>query len=136
MKSIIAGLLSFIVGFMCYALTLKLVWNESLGGDAYAVLIWGGFFFLIGIPMYLFMISLIDESTRFSKHKYLFYPLGCMLAYFVPAAIIALISGGVSAIFSSELLLFHTFFLSSGFIFGITSWFFRRKESSDYLKFN
>ncbi|MEK4230461.1 hypothetical protein [Solibacillus sp. FSL H8-0538] len=130
MKSIIAGLLSFIVGIMCYVLTLKLVWNESLGGDAYSVLFWGGqAFLIIAVPIYLLMINLID--TRFSKHKHFFYPLSCMLAFFIPTAFITLSFGGVLAIFSAEAMLFHAFFLSSGFIFGITSWFFRRKEVQD-----
>ena len=129
MKSIIAGLLSFIVGFMCYALTINVVWNQSLGNDAYSVLFWGGSaFLLIAVPVYLFMISLIDESARFSKHKYLFYPLSCMLVYFVPTALIKLSFDGVLAIFSEEVMLFHSFFLSAGLIFGITIWFFRRKE--------
>lgn len=125
MKSIIAGLLSFIVGIMCYVLTLKLVWNQSLGGDANSVLYWGGLAFLIiALPIYLLIIQLVD--IRFSKHKYFFYPLGCMLVFFIPTAFILLSFGGVLAIFSAEAMLFHAFFLSSGFVFGITSWFFRR----------
>lgn len=127
MKSIIAGLLSFTGGIMCYILTLKIVWNQSLGGDAYSVLYWGGLaFFIIALPIYLLMIKLID--SKFSKHKYFFYPLSCMIVFLVPTAFITISFGGVLAIFSAEALLYHTFFLSSGFIFGITSWFFRRKE--------
>lgn len=127
MKSVIAGLLSFIVGIMCYALTLELVWGESLGGDVYAVLYWGGMGFItIPFPIYLMTTNLIE--ARCSKQKYFFYPLSCMLVYFVPAAFLTLIFGGVLAIFSEEAMLFHSFFLSSGFIFGITIWFFRRKE--------
>lgn len=130
MKSIIAALLSFIVGIMCYTLTLKIVWNQSLGGDADAVLFWGGLAFLIiALPIYLVMLKLID--TIFSKHKYFFYPLSCMLVFFVPTTFITLSFGGVLAIFSAEAMLFHTFYLSSGFIFGIMSWFFQRKEVQD-----
>lgn len=125
MKSFIAGLLSYLVGIMTYILTLRIVWDESLGGDVYAVTIMGGmFYFVILHPLYLLTIKVIRESSI--KHKSALYPLACMLVYFVPTSLIMLVLGG--NISSPEAILFHAFFLSSGYVFGVVSWIFQRKE--------
>lgn len=127
MRSLIAGVLSFMVGIMSYILTLKLVWNQSLGGDTYAVLYWGGFaFFVIVFPIYLLTIKFIDYLSF--KHKYIFYPLSCMLIFFVPTSFITISLGGTFNIFSPEAMLFHSFFLSAGLVFGLTIWILRRKK--------
>ena len=129
LKTIVTGLLSFIAGITCYILTLRIVWGESLGGDADAVLLWGGFaFFLIAVPIYLVIIKFINTLSL--KHTYFFYPISCIMIFFIPTSFILFSFGGVSvsAMFSPEAMLFHSFFIASGFIFGIVSYMFRKRE--------
>lgn len=113
-------LLSYISGFLAYIITLKLIWNQTLGGELSFVLIYGGIsFFIIGFPIYLGIIYLIDRKVH--KYKGLLYPLGCMLIFFIPVLFITL-QFGSSDLFSPESMLFHSFFLTSGLIFGICHW--------------
>ena len=51
---ILSPLLSFIGGFYAYITTLRLVWDQSLGGDFNFVLYYGSIaYFLILFPIYL-----------------------------------------------------------------------------------
>ena len=114
---IVTPLLSFYGGFFAYKLILENVWNEPLGDEAGAVLFWGGIaFFLLGVPVYFGVIYLIDIWVK--KLKWLYYPIGCMLVFFMPTTLITL-SFGSLALLSPEAMLSHSFFLTSGLIFGL-----------------
>ncbi|MBS4188722.1 hypothetical protein KHA94_00625 [Bacillus sp. FJAT-49705] len=124
-------LLSFIGGFFAYTLTLKIVWEQSLGGDMVSVLFWGGImFFLVSVPIYLGVIYFIDKRTK--KFKGLLYPIGCMLVFFIPTLFITLSFGGINP-FSSEAMLFHSFFFTSGLIFGLCSWGFKKFKTTSAI---
>ncbi|WP_339250853.1 hypothetical protein NSQ43_13060 [Sporosarcina sp. FSL W8-0480] len=118
---VVTPLLSFIGGFFSYILTLKIVWDQSMsGGDMKAVLFWGGIaFFLVATPIYLGIIYFIDK--RCTKIIGLLYPIGCILVFFIPTFFITLSFGSVNP-FSPEAMLFHSFFITSGLIFGLCSW--------------
>lgn len=117
---IFSPLLSYFGGFLAYIITLKLIWNETLGGDLSFVCIYGGIaFFIIGFPIYLGIISFVDK--KFHKYKGMLYPLGCMLIFFIPTLFITLRFGSLD-LFTPESMLFHSFFLTSGLIFGICHW--------------
>lgn len=114
---LVIPILSFFGGFFTYKFILENVHNESLGEDANAVLFWGGIaFFLFGVPIYFGIIYLID--IWFKKLKWLYYPIGCMLAFFMITSIITISFGSLNLL-APEALLFHSFFLTSGFIFGL-----------------
>lgn len=117
---ILRPFLSFVGGFYAYVLTLKLVWNQTLGGDKDFVLFYGALAFLIvAFPIYLGIIRLIDKI--FSKWKILLYPLGCILVFFLPTLKILLIFGSAN-LFLPEAMLFYSFFITSGLIFGLSTW--------------
>ncbi|MEO4052470.1 hypothetical protein [Solibacillus sp. CAU 1738] len=123
MHFVVAAILSYLAGIGCYILTLKIVWDQTLGGDTFAVLFWGAIaFFIIACPIYLLVITLIDKVTK--QYKFLFYPLGCMLVFFIPTSFILASFGDFSykTLFSPEAMLFHAFFLSAGLIFGLSIW--------------
>ncbi|UNL83175.1 hypothetical protein [Priestia koreensis] len=116
---LISPLLAFVGGFCTYVVILKVVYDETLV-DGTAVLIWGSLIFLaICMPLYTVIIYAIDK--RFTSYKGLLYPLGCMLLFAVPTAAIMLIWGDMNP-FLSEALLFHSFFIMSGLIFGLCHW--------------
>jgi hypothetical protein len=121
---VITPLLSYLGGFFAYNLTLKTVWEQSLSrGDMEAVLLWGGIaFFLLAVPIYLGIIYLIDLKLK--KLKGYLYPIGCMLVFFIPTLLITVTFGSVNP-FSPEAMLFHSFFLTSGLIFGLCNWGFK-----------
>ncbi|MEW4282999.1 hypothetical protein [Priestia koreensis] len=117
---LISPLLAFVGGFCTYVVILKVVYDETLGGDATAVLIWGSLIFLaICMPLYRGIIYAIDK--RFTSYKGLLYPLGCMLLFAVPTAAIMLIWGNMKLLLP-EAMLFHSFFIMSGLIFGLCHW--------------
>lgn len=117
---ILCPVLSFIAGIFSYMLILKWVWNETLGGDLAAILFYGGIIFLtICFPIYLGVIHLIDKW--FHQYKGLLYPLGCMLVFFIPTLFLNLLFGSFDLL-SPESMLFHSFFLTAGFIFGVCHW--------------
>ena len=117
---VFSPLLSYIGGFLAYIITLKLIWDQTLGGELPFVLIYGGIaFFIIGFPIYLGIIYLID--AKFHKYKGLLYPLCCMLIFFIPTLFITLQFGSLD-LFAPESMLFHSFFLTSGLIFGLCHW--------------
>ena len=73
MRVIFTSLVSYLVGIGSYILTLKLVWNQTLAGDATAVLFWGAIaFFTIASPLYLLVIKFVDKL--FGRYKCLYYP--------------------------------------------------------------
>jgi hypothetical protein len=114
---IVTPIVSFLGGFFAYAFILKISSGESLEGDGDAVLFWGGIaFFLLGVPVYFGIIYLIDHWLK--RLKWLYYPIGCMLVFFIPTALIALSFGSLNLL-SPEAMLFHSFFLTSGLIFGL-----------------
>ncbi|MCM3711759.1 hypothetical protein [Sporosarcina luteola] len=129
---VVTSLLSFIGGFYAYILTLKIVWEQSLsGGDMKAVLFWGGIvFFLLATPIYLGIIYFIDN--RFKKIKGLLYPVGCILVFFIPTLLVTLSFGSMNT-FSPEAKLFHSFFLTSGLIFGLCSWGFKKFKARSVI---
>lgn len=118
-------ILSFIGGLFSYVMTLKIVWDESIsGGDKIAVLFWGGIaFFAIAVPIYFGVIYFIDR--QFVGFKVLLYPIACALAFFIPTSVITMVFGGLNP-FSPEAMLFNSFFISSGLIFGLSIWIFKR----------
>jgi len=117
---LISPLLAFVGGFCTYVVILKVVHDETLGRDATAVLIWGSLIFLaICMPLYTGIIYAIDK--RFSSHKGLLYPLGCMLLFVIPTVTIMGIWGDINP-FLPEAMLFHSFFIMSGLIFGLCHW--------------
>lgn len=126
---IVSPLLSYIGGFLAYTITLKLVWDQTLGGELPFVLFYGGFaFFIIGFPIYLGIIYLID--TKFDQYKGWLYPVGCMLIFFIPTFFIGLRFGSFQ-LFIPESMLFHSFFLTSGLIFGICHWGLKKESFSN-----
>ncbi|GIN42378.1 hypothetical protein [Heyndrickxia oleronia] len=126
---VLTPLLSFIGGFFAYILMLKIVWEQSFsGGDMEAILFWGGIaFFIFAVPIYLGIIYFIDK--RFKKFKGLLYPIGCMLVFFLPTLLITLTFGSTN-LFLPEAMLFHSFFLTSGLIFGLCNWGFKKIYST------
>lgn len=119
MRTIVAGVLAYVAGFICYTVILKIVWAQSLEGDTYAVLLWGAIaFFLIAVPIYMLIIYVVMKFS--TKYQHIYYPLSCMLVFFVPTAFITMLFGGTWNIFTSEALLFHAFFLAAGAVFGVT----------------
>lgn len=129
---VLTPLLSFIGGFSAYILVLKIVWEQSLsGGDIGATLYWGGIaFFLLAVPIYLGIIYFIDN--RFKRLKGLLYPIGCMLVFFIPTLLITLTFGSIN-IFLPEAMLFHSFFLTSGLIFGLCNWGFKKIKATSAI---
>lgn len=116
---LISPLLAFVGGFCAYVVTLKVVWDETLV-DGTAVLVWGSVIFLtVCMPLYMGIIYAIDK--RFTSYKGLLYPLGCMLLFAVPTAAIMLIWGNMKLLLP-EAILFHSFFIMSGLIFGLCHW--------------
>lgn len=114
---IVTPFVSFFGGFFAYKLILEKVIGQSLGGEANAVLFWGGIaFFLLGVPIYFGIIYLIDRWVK--KLKWLYYPIWCTLAFFMPTTLITVTFGSLN-LFSPEAMLFHSFFLTSGLIFGV-----------------
>lgn len=121
---ILTPLLSYLGGFYAYITTLQLIWNESLGGDFHAVLFYSLLAFcLIAIPIYLGMIVFVDN--KFKNFKFIFYPLGCILVFFIPTFFIGLSLGSIN-IFIPEAMLFHAFYITSGLIFGLCTWIFKK----------
>jgi hypothetical protein len=121
----------FYWSFFTYILTLKIVWEQLLGGDMVAVLYWGGIaFFLVSVPIYLGIICFIDKRSK--KLKGLLYPIGCMLVFFIPTLLITLSFGSMNP-FSPEAMLFHSFFLTSGLIFGLCSWGFKKFKATSVI---
>ncbi|MDN4607211.1 hypothetical protein [Sporosarcina highlanderae] len=122
---VVTPLLSFIGGFFAYILTLKIIWDQSMSaGDMIAVLLWGGIaFFLLATPIYLGITYFIDRRCK--KIGGLLYPIGCILVFFIPTLFVTLSLGSMNP-FSPEAMLFHSFFLTSGLIFGLCSWRFKR----------
>ncbi len=127
----VTPILAFIGGFLSYVLTLKFVWDESIGGDIRAVLFWSGIaFFATAVPIYLGVIYFIDH--RFVRHKFLLYPIVCMLIFFIPTLVITMTFGSLN-LFSPEAMLFNSFFIVSGFIFGLCSWIIKRINAQSVL---
>lgn len=122
---VLTPVLSFLGGFYAYIWTTEHYWQQEVGsGDAISVIVLAGLAFIsLMLPMYFWMIEVIDE--KFSHYKLFLYPLICMLIFFLPVLLIMAIWGG-SSVFSAESLLFYAFFLASGFIFGVLNWLFKR----------
>ena len=118
---ILTPIASFLSGFYIFVKMWHFFLNENLNSNDFNVIFfWGGLPYLIGaVPFYFFIIHLIDKKNY--SFKFLLYPIGCMLGFLIPLVpIILLWSGG--HLFSSELILFYGFFLTSGLIFGILNW--------------
>ncbi|MEC1178165.1 hypothetical protein P9B03_06685 [Metasolibacillus meyeri] len=125
MRTIFSGLFAYIAGFACYTLMLKIVWAQSLGGDGVAVMLWGAIaFFFIAVPIYLLVIRVARKCSN--KYHYIYYPLSCMFVFVVPTAFIAMALGGTFDIFGPEEMLFYSFFLATGLVFGLMQSFNRR----------
>lgn len=126
---LVTPLFAFTGGFSTYILILKIVWEQSLSsGDMEAILFWGGIvllvsFIVLAVPIYLGTIYFIDN--RFKKLKGLLYPIGCMLVFIIPTILITFSFGRANP-FTPEAMLFHSFFLTSGLIFGLCSWGFKK----------
>ncbi|WP_153733190.1 hypothetical protein [Sporosarcina obsidiansis] len=128
---VVTPILAFIGGFLFYVLTLKFVWDESIAGDMRAVLFWGGIaFFAIAVPIYFGVIYFIDR--RFVRFKVLLYPIVCMLIFFIPTLVIAMMFGSLNP-FSPEAMLFNSFFIGSGLIFGLSFWIIKRYKARSVL---
>lgn len=115
--------LSFMGGFYAYLWVLKTYWQQELGNETAFVLVNGGLAYIaLAVPLYFLMVAYIDK--RAMRFRWLLYPLLCMLVFFLPTFVIMMAWGGGNPI-SAEALLFHSFFLTSGFIFGILIWGFK-----------
>src|SRR5690554_352499 len=105
----VSPFLSFFAGFAVYLLTLKLVWDETIGREWTAVMFYAaGAYVLVCIPVYFGVIYFIKK--QFKKYKALLYPFGCMFIFFIPTLFITLQFGSAD-LFSPEAVLFHSFFL-------------------------
>lgn len=120
---VLTPVLSFIGGFYAYIWVLKAYWQQELGNGTASVLINGGLaYFALAIPLYFLIVGFIDK--RAMRFKWLFYPLLCMLVFFLPTFVITMAWGDGNLV-SAEALMFHSFFLTSGFIFGLLIWCFK-----------
>lgn len=132
---LLTPILSFIGGFYAYVRTAEYYWQQEIsGGDAISAILAAGLAFVsLMLPMYFWMIEVIDEKC--SRYHLLLYPLICMLIFFLPVLLIMAVWGGSSA-FAAESLLFYAFFLAAGFIFGVLNWLFKRiwMPSADRFK--
>lgn len=117
--------IAFSGGFFSYLMTLKIVWGQSISrGDILAVLLWSGIaFFAIAIPIYFVIIYFVDR--HFVRFKLFLYPTACALIFFTPTFAI-IWAFGSSNLFSPESMLFNSFFISSGVLFGLGNWVFKR----------
>ncbi len=123
---IVTPIFAFIGGLLSYILTVKLGWDESLNGDIRAVLFWGSAVYVIVVPFYYGVIYFIDR--RFEKFKALLYIIACMLVFLIPTFPILALIFGITRPFSLEIIPFYSFFISSGFIFGLLTWIFKRNN--------
>ena len=123
---VLTPIVSFLGGFIAYALMLNYFFGEKLGNDTDTVLFYGGLAYLIYlVPFYLIVLHLIDK--KFDRSRVILYPLACMLGFFIPVLLFMLFFEiGEGNLFSREAMLFHVFFLISGLIFGILTWVFKR----------
>ena len=126
------SLLAYGSGFYAYKLTLEIVWDQTMGGDYTAVLVWGGIaFFIFALPLYLWAIHMIDKKWK--NPIGIIYPLVCMLVFFAPAFVISFSFGSLN-LFLPETMLFHSFFLTSGFVFGMCMWLIKRSRYADLVE--
>ncbi len=127
MHYIFSGLFSYGIGFLGYTITLKMVWDQTLGGDMNAVLFWGAVaYFLVAFPIHLLTVAVVEKL--FTRPKLFYYPLGCMLVFFVPTLFITSSLSGQFILFTPEAMLFHAFFLLAGLTFGLMTGFFKRAK--------
>lgn len=125
----VISLLAFGSGFYAYNLTLEWVWDQSLKGDYTSLLVTGGIaFFVFAVPIYLWVIHMIDKKWK--NPVGISYPLVCMLVFFIPTFVISFSFGNVN-LFLPEAMLFHSFFLTSGFIFGTCVWLIKRSPYAE-----
>ncbi|MGE7093590.1 hypothetical protein ACQKII_19465 [Lysinibacillus sp. NPDC048646] len=116
---VLTSLIAYLCGFYAYEKILNIVWDQSLGNDIYSVLFCGALaFMLVATPIYLRLINWME--TKCKKYRLFIFPLGCMCVFFIPTMFIFVLFGSFNP-FTSEALLFHAFFLSSGCVFGIGS---------------
>lgn len=120
---IVTPILSFFGGFYFYAWAMKFFTDGELDGDTDSFLFWGGMAYLFfAVPLYFAIIYFMDR--KLNRFKFLLYPIGCMVVFFIPVSWIMSVFSG-SSFFSPEAMLFHSFFLSTGLIFGIFNWLFK-----------
>ncbi|QDQ03060.1 hypothetical protein FOH38_22880 [Lysinibacillus fusiformis] len=118
-KYILTPLIAYLSGFYMYNSIINIVWNQSLGNEMGAVLFYGALaFLLVATPIYLLLINWME--IKFNKYHIFIFPSGCMCIFFIPTMFISALFGSFNPI-TSEALLFHAFFLTSGCVFGIGS---------------
>lgn len=84
---VLTPIISFLGGFYAYVWVLKQQWNQDIGNDATAVLIYGGMAFVaLAMPLYFLVIGFIDK--RIARFKMVLYSLFCMLLFFLPTVLI------------------------------------------------
>ncbi len=106
-------------GFLAYEGTLWLVWEQTLDGDLKATVFWSAVaYIIILVPLYLIVCFIIKSKVKHRLSRFLLYPVTCALTFVVPTTFILLIWGGGSLL-SPEAQLFHSFFATSGFLFGL-----------------
>lgn len=121
---IITPIASFSGGLYVFIWAMKIFLNEEIGNYIGFLLMWGGMAFLIfAVPFYFVIIHLIDN--KFNRFKFVLYPFFCMLLFFLPTSAIMGIWSS-SSLFSPEAMLFYSFFLTSGLIFGLLNWTFKK----------
>lgn len=124
---IVTPLTAFIGGLLSYILTLKLGWDEALTGDLRAVLFWGSALYALVVPFYFVVVYIIER--RFKKFVALLYTIACMFIFLIPTFPIFVLFWVMTSPFSSVMILFYSFFISAGLIFGLCTWTFKTMNS-------
>ncbi|MED0681430.1 hypothetical protein [Aneurinibacillus thermoaerophilus] len=126
MKLAIISIISFFVGILTYYVMLSIIWNQPIH-DLIPVLLWGGgSYIIIVFPLYLLTFSLIQKKFQPAISQTVWiYPLAAALLCIIPTSLIFWMFGNVwsfKSMFSSEAILFDSFFAVSGIVFGFGWW--------------
>ncbi|TDQ33444.1 hypothetical protein [Aureibacillus halotolerans] len=120
---VLTPVLSYLGGFCGYVIALRLFWDQTLGGETFAVMYIGSIgFIVVAVPIYLAIIRIIDIKCQ--SYRGVLYCVCCGLVFLLPTLCITLMYGSTD-IFSPEAMLFHCFFVTSGILFGLGNWFFK-----------
>ncbi|MFD1019459.1 hypothetical protein [Thalassobacillus hwangdonensis] len=126
---VVTPILSYAAGITAFITVGTIVRNESIGSDLGSVLLYGAFVYLLfALPIYYVTVYFIGK--RYEHYRWLYYPAACMLVFMIPTAGL-MITNGREELLSPEALVYNSFFLGAGLVFGLGSWYFKhRKEGS------
>lgn len=119
-RILIAVPISWIAGLATYVMALRWFWDQTMGGDAIAVMLWSFIALLIAVPMaYWPTLTFLSRVLHGYRPRALFVLTAVALGIIPTAMIVLLWGGGLSGLLSPEAQLFYCMFAAVGLVLGL-----------------